>query len=315
MARWEEAYDALLDAYLYVGSPRGKRYLEGWLKSIEDGAPGETQPGGVHYRIQDKLEASLFNAEPVWVDPDMMILWEAALETFVEEPLMETDLPTDVGFVWLPRPHYMEDVRDLVVSNRAYMWAKVTDSGWVDGRNGERVRGDGVMFAAFHRTGDIDDHDDGSMGRKFPGGVMEGDLTIDWWYIAPFNRKNYDLTDPRVKELSAVRPIQCLLRLMQQTIATREELRPQKPWRRRWERGGLDQKKVVVVRLRRPQSRPTDEHRSVEWDHQWVVSGHWRNQWYPSLGAHRQIWISAHVKGPEDKELMVRKARVWELVQ
>jgi hypothetical protein len=41
-----------------------------------------------------------------------------------------------------------------------------------------------------------------------------------------------------------------------------------------------------------------------------MVRGHWRNQWYPSLNAHRQRWISPYVKGPEDEELVL-KDRVW----
>lgn len=31
---------------------------------------------------------------------------------------------------------------------------------------------------------------------------------------------------------------------------------------------------------------------------QWRVRGHWRNQWYPSLQAHRRVWIADHTAGP-----------------
>lgn len=43
-----------------------------------------------------------------------------------------------------------------------------------------------------------------------------------------------------------------------------------------------------------------------DWSHRWLVSGHWRNQWYPSEGVHRPIWIDAFVKGPSDAPLLVR---------
>lgn len=39
---------------------------------------------------------------------------------------------------------------------------------------------------------------------------------------------------------------------------------------------------------------------SVEWKHQWWVSGHYRAQWYPSEEAHKVIWIASHLKGPAD---------------
>jgi hypothetical protein len=36
-------------------------------------------------------------------------------------------------------------------------------------------------------------------------------------------------------------------------------------------------------------------------DNQWWVSGHIRAQWYPSVKAHKLIWIAPHLKGPEGK--------------
>lgn len=66
---------------------------------------------------------------------------------------------------------------------------------------------------------------------------------------------------------------------------------------------------VTCVILRNPISRPheeTGEHRSVEWSHRWIVSGHIRNQPYPSEGVTRPIYIPPHVKGPADKPLLDR---------
>ena len=45
----------------------------------------------------------------------------------------------------------------------------------------------------------------------------------------------------------------------------------------------------------------------VNWTHRWLVDGFWRSQWFPSLGRHRQIWISPYVKGPEDLPLVIKK--------
>lgn len=72
---------------------------------------------------------------------------------------------------------------------------------------------------------------------------------------------------------------------------------------------------MTVVRLRRPRSAPSDEERDVNWAHRWIVSGHWRNQWFPSLKTHRQVWIGSYVKGPEDKPLLLRRGRAFELVR
>lgn len=46
----------------------------------------------------------------------------------------------------------------------------------------------------------------------------------------------------------------------------------------------------------------------------WIVSGHWRQQWYPSRQDHRPIWIDSHFKGPDgapvlDPEKLVKVLR------
>ena len=34
------------------------------------------------------------------------------------------------------------------------------------------------------------------------------------------------------------------------------------------------------------------------YSHRFIVRGHWRNQWFPSLDRHQPIWIEPFVKGP-----------------
>lgn len=72
---------------------------------------------------------------------------------------------------------------------------------------------------------------------------------------------------------------------------------------------------VILVDIRRATRPKGDgEPRSVEWSHQWLVDGHWRNQYLPSTGGHRQQWIEGYVKGPEDRPLIV-KDRVHRVVR
>jgi hypothetical protein len=39
------------------------------------------------------------------------------------------------------------------------------------------------------------------------------------------------------------------------------------------------------------------------WGYQWIVSGHWRRQYYPASDAHKPVYIAPYVKGPADKPL------------
>jgi hypothetical protein len=61
---------------------------------------------------------------------------------------------------------------------------------------------------------------------------------------------------------------------------------------------------VSVILLRRKSGRGL-ENTEVEWSHRWLVRGHWRNQWYSTLKEHRLIYINPHIKGPDDKPLIV----------
>ncbi|WP_342314649.1 hypothetical protein LIX17_25725 (plasmid) [Mycobacterium avium subsp. hominissuis] len=45
---------------------------------------------------------------------------------------------------------------------------------------------------------------------------------------------------------------------------------------------------------------------SRSYNHRWIVRGHWRRQWYPTLQRHKPIWITDHIAGPEDAPLVVR---------
>lgn len=94
--------------------------------------------------------------------------------------------------------------------------------------------------------------------------------------------------------------------LMRQTLTQTSRCDVPRGTRRRAERLG-ELSEISVVRLRRIVTRnDNDDPQPVEWSHRWIVSGHWRNQWVPSLEAHRPTWIAPYVKGPEDLPLVVK---------
>lgn len=63
---------------------------------------------------------------------------------------------------------------------------------------------------------------------------------------------------------------------------------------------------TTFVTLRRRATRPGDPEPAdtVAWSHRWLVSGHWRDQYYPSSDEHHTIWIAPYVKGPDDLPLV-----------
>jgi hypothetical protein len=366
-ARWEQALDALLDLYLFSVSPRGRMSAAAWAEAVMTEDP-DGRGRGIPDRLPERITGMAFNAEPIWVDPDLQTLWEAATQTFEPETLHPQDLITENGFVYLPRPYISHDVHGRETSMRAFGWTRQPITYQAVGDDlppSARYTLDGVALYLFHQVGDRDYYDGGDgtshateadyhvthpddHGHMRPReikwsdvGLRRGDLVIDHVYAWPFGQRT-DGTVPVQKmaegdfvynaaaaeaapppgrlaspDGDVRRPAQCLWRLMQQTIATRSTERAGGQFRRRWERQKLAERKVTVIRLRRPRTPTPDGHevREVEWSHRWLVSGHWRNQWYSTINGHRQIWISPYIKGPEDRPLEVRKLRVFELVQ
>jgi hypothetical protein len=62
---------------------------------------------------------------------------------------------------------------------------------------------------------------------------------------------------------------------------------------------------IRVITLRRlEEARKKDSSGTApDWQWQWSVRGHWRNQYLPSTGGHRPVFVESYIKGPEGKPL------------
>jgi hypothetical protein len=97
----------------------------------------------------------------------------------------------------------------------------------------------------------------------------------------------------------------------QKGVAELSEYEFGRPERRRAQRSNANISPIKVINLRKQKSPLHSEldPREVNWSHRWIVDGHWRNQPYgPGRNQTRPVWIAPHVKGPEDKPLVVKDA-------
>lgn len=104
------------------------------------------------------------------------------------------------------------------------------------------------------------------------------------------------------------RLVVALLMLLESRIAVDRRTRGNRAESRRAERAGVPTD-VRVIELRHPLDRHRDDDDGgyVEWSHRWIVSGHWRNQACGEGHTERRLtWVAPHVKGPEDKPLVIR---------
>lgn len=113
--------------------------------------------------------------------------------------------------------------------------------------------------------------------------------------------------------LHEIRWIYAAMHLMAQRLATRVRKPTERHVRRRIEnRGEKAPPFIEVVTLRRLQAhRSTQPSQNVEWNWQWEVRGHWRNQYYASEGIHKPKFIEAFTKGPKDKPFKEKGTKLF----
>lgn len=61
--------------------------------------------------------------------------------------------------------------------------------------------------------------------------------------------------------------------------------------------------RVVTLRRMEEERKKQAAGPPVDWAWQWEVRGHWRNQFLPSTGGHKPVFVEAYIKGPDDKPL------------
>lgn len=105
-----------------------------------------------------------------------------------------------------------------------------------------------------------------------------------------------------------------LFYLLAQKLTAVSRREPNRAQRRRIERERPEFVPIIkVITLRRLEQQPLAKHQkqTVDWQYQWLVRWHWRNQYCPSTGEHKWTVIDTYVKGPLDKPLKPPGAKVF----
>src|SRR6185369_7642162 len=104
--------------------------------------------------------------------------------------------------------------------------------------------------------------------------------------------------------LHEIRWIYAAMHLMSQKLAAQVPTPAQRPTKRRLQKANaplVPLVKVITLRRLQEQQKAAGTSREVDWQWQWLVSGHWRQQYFPSIGEHRHVWIESYIKGPPEK--------------
>ena len=118
--------------------------------------------------------------------------------------------------------------------------------------------------------------------------------------------KTEELTNPEAAYAKMAYTLAFLLFIQQKVLMPIREFVPRAVRRRLLRRkDNAVPSEILVLKLRETTSLnsndPAETKEVVDWQCQWMVEGHWRNQWHGPFKPRQPKWIREHHKGPLDK--------------
>jgi hypothetical protein len=306
------------------GTEQGRGYVQAWLElAHRRGHPrfiwataghGSLEPNEIdHANARAEWEKiTLAGARTYLISEDMATLAEHASTTMPIQPIHESDLPTPSGIAFYESGVKAMDLQGGVMVISAFAWRRFVEDGrscvfWsyysdpLDDRLPEEMRGRRAKVPLMLTGEDLE---------VFGTEPLKPDVITAW---APGATPEAAASTVRY-----MRTMPVALWAMMRDYAECTTTPIERAARRRLEKAERPspvRPEVIVVKLRR-QRHETENPQpgSVEWSRRWIVNGHWRRQWYATLGMHRAKWIAPFVKGPAGKPLVVSR-KVHHLVR
>lgn len=290
---------------------------------------------------RDSFEEPLRVGDCYYVGPEFCRLVEHARESLPDATFDPRLLPSRYGFVYFETPMCLPKTRghqemvelaklpgDYRMHARAFGWRPVVGKRPGEGMDKARPM---IQFTIYQDGSNAASAGPGSLGHLARDG---------YWPLAFFAMTEGEVLSVRMKEFEGIaesqqdastyildadevwrheiRLVYTLLLLANQRVAAIKKHNLDRAARRRQqkERPEAPADHIKVITLRRYEERAKGvEPSAVDWQVQWDVRGHWRWQWYPSLGYHQSIWIEGYTKGPADKPFKADQRRLFAVVR
>jgi hypothetical protein len=328
------ALDVQLDLlHYYSETAPGLRYAAAILgQALTPDMLDELQPEMLS--VARGLAGEVFSGDVFAVTGEILDVLEAAAPTIPSFNLVASDLPSKGGFIYFERPVYVTDLRGDTVVTRGLGW--YTSRGLVQRELAEEFL-DSAYGEVVRKHLGIVDHD------ELVEHVMHNEVVVLCALTDPTDPRDHmherwdELTErlQRPPEnllilLAALQPLGIdfepdtprfnapelpyrlfisFLRFIEERWVSSRVIAPDRPRVKRRARATKRPTPTTrVVQLRRSEharhaSESDEQH---EWSCRWLVRGHWRMQAYGTGRAlRRPTWIAEHIKGPEDKPLVV----------
>lgn len=314
---WHRALDAQMDTHKYYIT-NGLRFGLSFFASIleltdkvdakkrtEDEAVAELES------IMYSFVQTLYRGDTIYVTEDIQHVLMQAAQDLPEDVCFDTHtLISPIGFCMFEEPMYGEDRSGRKMGIHALAWQlhKFMQ------RDGEL--GDAILLYFLTDPDDMNDEINQEITpllREFEGYVPP--LAISHWYPAIDGKRIPQPTEEIGSTLipDLLKLFVSMQLLAQQRIGEPMKIAPERHARKRFMRDypELPERLITLITLRRKSAKREENGEPVPWTRRWIVRGHWRRQWYPSLKKHDWKYIYEYIKGPEDKPLVITERRVF----
>lgn len=234
---------------------------------------------------RDSAEAFAENP-PIWCDPPMVDLVAAAADTYPPEPFLEHHLPAPNGIVFFarPLPAVWPDQNDEIARRR------ISAISWTSGMSTSDEPA--LSIAGWERHTGLDRYRNPDLAIHYRG------LRLASFVMGLYGAPPADQGGPAGPN----RILQTFAALCRTPLVRDETTPGSKAARQAAQRAGRPDPTIRRVQLRRPEDAEVELEaaraaRAGTPPRGHWVRGHWKQQWYASLGEHRSIWISGYPRG------------------
>jgi hypothetical protein len=301
-------------------------------------ARGEERLAARGREMDDHVARAILNARPVFWTAEMLTVLEGLEPTLKTWTVQQRDFLHPNGFVWFERPLALAPGDPEVMVG--YVWTLVTLSRALADAAPQGMDGPGYMVCPLSRyERDVPGflangnpwHGTPRLAMHFPIGQTLADHleAIEEWVTRPGADRRSHVASGTTPELDYAqmtrwaRLFAASIVLMNQRLTRLSDFRTDRAGRKRAQGVFPTPEppliKTVLLRrvdyVNRPEAEPGEgAGEPIAWSRRWLVSRHWREQWFPSEQRHKSIVIEAYVKGPPDKPLILPKDGELDLV-
>lgn len=303
---WHHALDIQMDTHKWQMSDTGMYYIAEFFDRFDTNTFNQDEK----LKIAREAVTYLYRADTMFVTKDMLeVLLQAAHDLPVDVNFDEHMVISKSGFCVLAEGLLGEDVEGRKVTCNAIGWEVNPTLGSEEN----------CILLYFYS--DVYDHRDEyneawEQHYRDNGAPVPPMLLVHWF--PGFNGMQVPHVDG-VQKSSELVSAMCRLfiamqLLAQQSIGEAKRLVPPRHSRKRalkWRDIDNGQTYVTLITLRRKsvKKQKEDDEPPIERSHRWLVRGHWRRQ--PDKHGWHWKYIYEHIKGPENKPLIISERRVF----